>query len=829
MQQQANGIMGAMANKQGNSADASLGGMAKAVDTKVEAYRNNPQALEKRLAGNQQLLDLLALQKVKSEKESAANQLLLSEQQVPSTILEQREQEVLAMNKNDIAKQTAGILGQRQKKAEQKQRAMGMPPQQGQRPPMPQGAPQGAPMMAARGGLLPLPRPNMQGMAQGGIMGYANGGAVDKVKAFIAQRGGKLNQQEMEDLVNASKNNSEIIAFLKQDQGYISNSENADIDVAANDQTTPLTPREERNKIRAAERAERNKRQKELIAGIPNIGANAREKRQTDYDAYKKAEALKTLGGQAPVVEEKASLSNTSDVEVPANIPKEAVVKEMPSGLSKLVGSAVDWAKENPVEAVGLGMMFIPGLGWAANGALRAASLGMKAYNAAKKVDYAKKLTQAAKVAKETPSKFVSRPPKLPTRDAKGRITAQGEAGRQYSKGRTAATGAGIMGLGKAKGAFDQSISDGVDASIAEVEAQQKAQQKAEYQTGLGNIMTGMQAEQDQRDDENLTVTPDPKSIGDQARDIVTTPQSAAARAPAAATADPFATIKEKATKDMNVNVLDGASAAAKRSDENLNRTGVAKTMQGGIDSLRNMTTAAQDPDKLRLDRQKAMFAAAGRGGLQGIMDMEIMQDRQEQQFEFSKLREATNRENEKIKADIDIGRIGQTAANAVFGALTQSSTDAMSLLGNITMTETKNAIDQAKAIALQNQNKLNSEFKVLDLRVAEERNRLIALGDERAAQAGLVKLAQETYLEIVKTVAENFSDGGKLFEENERYKAANNDVDKPDFSDSEAADLNAFVALVAEKASALKEYQDTLQALKDMTGKRSKTGTFGQ
>ena len=41
----------------------------------------------------------------------------------------------------------------------------------------------------------------------------------------------------------------------------------------------------------------------------------------------------------------------------------------------------------------------------------------------------------------------------------------------------------------------------------------------------------------------------------------------------------------------------------------------------------------------------------------------------------------------------------------------------------------------------------------------------------ERATQAGLVKLAQETYLEIVKTVAENFSEGGKLFEENERYK----------------------------------------------------------
>jgi hypothetical protein len=829
MQQQANGIMGAMANKQGNSADASLGGMAKAVDTKVEAYRNNPQALEKRLAGNQQLLDLLALQKVKSEKESAANQLLLSEQQVPSTILEQREQEVLAMNKNDIAKQTAGILGQRQKKAEQKQRAMGMPPQQGQRPPMPQGAPQGAPMMAARGGLLPLPRPNMQGMAQGGIMGYANGGAVDKVKAFIAQRGGKLNQQEMEDLVNASKNDSEIIAFLKQDQGYISNSENADIDVAANDQTTPLTPREERNKIRAAERAERNERQKELIAGIPNIGANAREKRQTDYDAYKKAEALKTLGGQAPVVEEKASLSNTSDVEVPANIPKEAVVKEMPSGLSKLVGSAVDWAKENPVEAVGLGMMFIPGLGWAANGALRAASLGMKAYNAAKKVDYAKKLTQAAKVAKETPSKFVSRPPKLPTRDAKGRITAQGEAGRQYSKGRTAATGAGIMGLGKAKGAFDQSISDGVDASIAEVEAQQKAQQEAEYQTGLGNIMTGMQAEQDQRDDENLTVTPDPKSIGDQARDIVTTPPSAVARASAAATADPFATIKEKATKDMNVNVLDGANAAAKRSDENLNRTGVAKTMQGGIDSLRNMTTAAQDPDKLRLDRQKAMFAAAGRGGLQGIMDMEIMQDRQEQQFGFSKLREATDRENEKIKADIDIGRIGQTAANAVFGALTKSSTDAMNILSNISISEIQQAAKKAADLVVENRARINSELEVLNLTNSAKRNKILEQGNAQTMALEMSKLAKEMLLDIREIAANDDRGGAELFEKNERYKAKNNGMDKPDFNDQEAAALAIYISYVEEIAKRSEEYQKTLQTLTDITGKGSKSGTFGQ
>jgi hypothetical protein len=84
------------------------------------------------------------------------------------------------MNKDEMAGQVAGVLGQKQKQAQQKQQAMGMPPQkpQGQRPPMPQGAPQG---------IASQPRPNMQGMAQGGIIGYAAG---DKVEA----KGSRLEQ-----------------------------------------------------------------------------------------------------------------------------------------------------------------------------------------------------------------------------------------------------------------------------------------------------------------------------------------------------------------------------------------------------------------------------------------------------------------------------------------------------------------------------------------------------------------------------------------------------------------------------------------------------------
>ena len=192
MQQQSGGIMDAMSNKQGNSADASLGGTAQAIDTKVKAYQNNPQALEKRLGANSQLLDLLALQKVKSKQEAANNELKLSEQQNPSTIMQQREQEVLAMTKDDMAQQTAGILGQRQKQQQKNMQrtAKGAP----------QGAPQQPPIMAARGGLMPLPRPNMQKMAQGGIIGYDAGGGVDPDEAKLVAAFGKDYQQVLADM-----------------------------------------------------------------------------------------------------------------------------------------------------------------------------------------------------------------------------------------------------------------------------------------------------------------------------------------------------------------------------------------------------------------------------------------------------------------------------------------------------------------------------------------------------------------------------------------------------------------------------------------------------
>ena len=61
------------------------------VETTMDAFRSNPDALMQRFQRGQQLIDLLALQKLKSEKEAAARQMKMQMQQNPSTIKEQRE------------------------------------------------------------------------------------------------------------------------------------------------------------------------------------------------------------------------------------------------------------------------------------------------------------------------------------------------------------------------------------------------------------------------------------------------------------------------------------------------------------------------------------------------------------------------------------------------------------------------------------------------------------------------------------------------------------------------------------------------------------------
>jgi hypothetical protein len=123
------------------------------IQSRMDAFRGNPQALMQRYAQSQQLLDLLALQKLKSEKEAAARQMQMQagQGQMP-TVAQQREQELMGMAKQEVA-QRVGQVAQQQAKQQQENL-----------------------QRAAQTGIAQAPAPNMmpaQAMASGGIVAFA--------------------------------------------------------------------------------------------------------------------------------------------------------------------------------------------------------------------------------------------------------------------------------------------------------------------------------------------------------------------------------------------------------------------------------------------------------------------------------------------------------------------------------------------------------------------------------------------------------------------------------------------------------------------------------
>ncbi len=102
------------------------GGLDAQVEQRMDAYRGNPQKLQQRYGQNKELLDLLALQKLTSEKKQVAADMQLKAENNPNTIAQQREAEALELTKSamggtlgELAGRTKGTLDQ--KNALQKQ------------------------------------------------------------------------------------------------------------------------------------------------------------------------------------------------------------------------------------------------------------------------------------------------------------------------------------------------------------------------------------------------------------------------------------------------------------------------------------------------------------------------------------------------------------------------------------------------------------------------------------------------------------------------------------------------------------------------------------
>ena len=147
------------------------------VNAKKDEMRSNPQAQG---TVGKDLIGVMALQKLQAEKRAAENELMLAQQNNPSTIKDRLENELIGMTQNEMTNQAQGIM---------QQRAMAQPQQR---------KPQGVQQLAQRpmgGGMAPRPpmgggipkamggaqRPPMMA-ASGGIVGYNKGGVVSDEK-----------------------------------------------------------------------------------------------------------------------------------------------------------------------------------------------------------------------------------------------------------------------------------------------------------------------------------------------------------------------------------------------------------------------------------------------------------------------------------------------------------------------------------------------------------------------------------------------------------------------------------------------------------------------
>jgi len=129
------------------------------VQDKVDAYRGNPAALQKRYMQSQELVDLLAMQKMKSEKAAYARDMQLKMENKPTTIAQQYEAELTGQTKNDMLKNVGGVLKNKQAMAQKNINKVAA----------------GDPRVS---GVAANPLPPVVKAAGGGIIGFAAGDKV---------------------------------------------------------------------------------------------------------------------------------------------------------------------------------------------------------------------------------------------------------------------------------------------------------------------------------------------------------------------------------------------------------------------------------------------------------------------------------------------------------------------------------------------------------------------------------------------------------------------------------------------------------------------------
>jgi hypothetical protein len=188
------------------------------VDDRVSAYQGNTKPLEQRYAMTQDLLDLLALQKIKSQKDAAARQMQLQAAQQSAeggqanmTVAEQRAQEVDQLTKNELAQQR----GDTAQKQTGDQQAM-MQKMMGGVASAPGAAMAAQPKMFASGGIIGYAGP------EGSVVGGDTMGTASPEQQELASQASEMAINER-NMASSERQKAKLVAELEQKLAFLTN------------------------------------------------------------------------------------------------------------------------------------------------------------------------------------------------------------------------------------------------------------------------------------------------------------------------------------------------------------------------------------------------------------------------------------------------------------------------------------------------------------------------------------------------------------------------------------------------------------------------------
>ena len=305
------------------------------INDRMQTYAGNPQGLMQRYAQTQELVDLLALQKMKNDRAAATNAVQGAMQPPPGTVKGQLEQEAMQGARNDVMRSMAPGIQQRglQMAQMQNRAAMGLPTQ------------------AA---------PNMARMAMGGIVGYQEGGGVEG-KGMQPPAISDQNQRRAPYLDPALEKFLVDLEALNAQKDAAAPQEKDLFEQKIQDLISITNPKVKRMASEASFG----------LSKKPGMAMGGEVKRYNAGAMVESDESRFGVTTDSGLPREEAVAMDMQGPE--AQRPKlgDELGSQIESGASWLV----DYVKENPLEAASYGLMFVPGVNVVRGGiaAMRAA------------------------------------------------------------------------------------------------------------------------------------------------------------------------------------------------------------------------------------------------------------------------------------------------------------------------------------------------------------------------------------------------------------------------------------------------------------------------